>query len=226
MLSLLYALSQIPDGDGSVLVADDKILLVGMKHDGVDGGLGGEHSLALKISLSAIPDFNGPVLAAGVHPFALLLESHAHHVLHDTLIVHDRIGVVPVNLNHSKRRGGGSYYIFENLPWGFSKNKKLNYLEHTNVLISAGNEELAVGRDVQGVDLAVRMLKGPGALARVGLPKLDGVIVSGCRQDDLFGRRMVKKIRVEVGRGGAHRGAVASDGGAHAVYLTEVVSFF
>ena len=136
--------------DVSVLVADDQVLLVWVQFYGIDGGQvagtarrdsigwlllrsGGVCPGAVEVPHAEVPDFGRAVLAPRVHPAGLVLKPHVHHILQNSLVVDNRIGVVAL------------------------------HVKHFNVLVSARSQELAVGADAKSIHLTVVVGNRAGA---------------------------------------------------------------
>ena len=58
-------------------------------------------------------------------------------------------------------------------------------VKHPDVLVATGSDHGPVSGDGQAVDLAIRMLDGPGADPGVCRPELDGVVIPGSGEDHL-----------------------------------------
>ena len=146
----LWLRTNVPEVNIAVLVANDQVLLVRMQFYGIDGrqivgaarrdgisGLvlraSGVRSGAVEVPHAEIPDFGRAVLASRVHPAGLVLKPHVHHILQNSLVVDNRIGVVAL------------------------------HVKHLDMLVSACSQKLSVGADAKGIHLAVIVGNSAGA---------------------------------------------------------------
>lgn len=99
---------------------------------------------------SRIPYLDRAVLGTGDHPFALAVKGHACDIPSVTVEGKKWIGV-----------RGADVVEFD-------------------IVVASSSEVALVWRDAEAVDLRVWMLNCPGAYAREGFPKADGVVVASC----------------------------------------------
>lgn len=58
-----------------------------------------------------------------------------------------------------------------------------------DIVVASSSEVALVGRDAEAIDLRVWVLNCPGAYAREGFPKADGVIVASCDEFRQYRRK-------------------------------------
>ena len=142
--------ANVPQVDIAILVANDQVLLVWMQPYGIDGrqivGAARRDGVsrlmlrtrgvcpgAIEVPHAEVPDFGSAVLASRVHPAGLVLKPHVHHILQNSLVVDNRIGVVAL------------------------------HVKHLDMLVSACSQKLSVGADAKGIHLAVIVGNSAGA---------------------------------------------------------------
>lgn len=133
------ALTQVPDANHAPAITTNQFSLVGVDDDVIDREL--VSVVALKAATADIPDFDGAVLGASDHPFALAVECDSGDVTGVTLKSHQWVRVARLGV------------------------------KQLDIVVARNGEIFLVGGDAESIDLRVWVLNCAGADARESFPE-------------------------------------------------------